>query len=227
MTELPNRNLNLPGRPRLGVGGRKRRYGYVEYGPTEIDTTMGETYSNVFLAKEGHQRPFPHTQTDIWRRQVGRFKNQPTTFLYHPSRNGWNDPLTIMVIVDCLLRLNPRRYVSAAQLTAILQDHYKMISWDQHTVGKVLSDLHSWAQMAERPKGRMAPIERVTWNGSRQYVLDHSLAGWDWLGQAREYLGQAATKLIAIEHHNQIILPRSDEVWDGLADCKWNKALAS
>ena len=52
-------------------------------------------------------RLFPRQATERWRRQMGRFTNQPRGGLQYPTTNGHFDPLSIASLMDLILRSRP------------------------------------------------------------------------------------------------------------------------
>ena len=118
-------------------------------------------YIPTSLAAIHRQTPiFSSLIMDRWRRQAGRFANQPKSAITYPVANGINDPLTWAMLVDALLRLDPDTYINSAPLTAMLEPEYPQIIWDPVTVGRVLSELHLYASALQSMTHGRARLRR-------------------------------------------------------------------
>ena len=153
-------------------------------------------YIPTSLAAIHRQTPiFSSLIMDRWRRQAGRFANQPKSAITYPVANGINDPLTWAMLVDALLRLDPDTYINSAPLTAMLEPEYPQIIWDPVTVGRVLSELHAYARDLERPNkpfDEWCLFDRTANGSTRNYIIAPDEVSRLWLGCVREYLGQQA-----------------------------------
>ena len=155
--------------------------------------------------------------TTEWRRQAGRFPNQPKQKLARPDPARDTDPLTIMLLLDGLLRTNPDAYINAGNLSMHLatdEAQYSQILWNPTVVGRLLSNIHVVAQEVAPPNGGAPLIDRSTYGGQKNYVIQPDIHTWHWLGCLREYYGQLTKQTIAEELLNQAPkILTNDDIW--------------
>ncbi len=97
------------------------------------------------------------------RRSV-RWKSQRLADYRTP--NGIKDPLTFMLVVDALLRIDHQIELRALALAEWMTIHYKQMQFDSKTVGRVLLDLYESLDGA----GNSFLYESRDWKG-RFYLI--------------------------------------------------------
>ena len=201
--------------------GRKRTYQHARY-DEEIRTSHSRfDYTPASLASAITTPPFPAEMTERWRRQAGRFPNQPRTRFYEPTKNGHYHPPTVAMVVDALLRVEADAYLFAGGLVEkVLKQEYRHIIWDPYTVGRILAELQAVAGDKHPPNGGNSPLNRLQWGGATVYVLDPSLASWHWLGAVREQLFHAANDYLEAVWNGEIPT-KSETMWVDLLDIPW------
>lgn len=137
-------------------------------------------------------KPFDRTRRDQWRRQAGWSKRARSQLLIKPNTNGRGDPLTVMLVFDCLMRLETDGLIQANNLTSILIDNYPHMRWDPVTVGTVMSGLADVVD--DRVPGEAPPIIRDRSGGVTYYILSDTPKAREWMGRARDWLAEAAQK---------------------------------
>lgn len=196
-----------------------REQRHSRYSPLQF-TQHGEQYApDALRATPGFPALFPREATERWRRQMGRFTNQPKGPLAYRTPNGTYDPLTIAAVMDCLLRLELGPYINAGNLTFELSRTYDQINWDPITVGKILADLHSFAIELTMPsEHHERPIYVRKRGGVRNYLIHNDPHGWQWLGLVRDYMGQKAE-----EYTRDDVKTRSIELWAPVQTFKYGQ----
>jgi len=127
--------------------------------------------------------------------------NRQARALAHPAIAGLNDPVTITLLLDCLMRLEHDTAMRTHDLVNILDVEYPQILWSAIVVGRILSDL------AEACKGSgitPAPIALQKTGQGNRYIVQISQEGWKWLAKARTLMGQRAERLIEEERGSSI-----------------------
>jgi hypothetical protein len=169
---------------------------------------------------------FDNLMMERWRRQAGRYHNQPKGALAYPHVNGLDDPLTLAMLFDALLRLNPASYVVSAEFADALNEEYPQIRWDPITVGRCLSDIYSMGHelastRPNKPFDSWNPFDR-TQNGSiRYYIIAPDEVSRLWFGKVREYMGCAAMEQARHIRAEGKPLPLRDSLWVPVMDFKW------
>lgn len=138
---------------------------------------------------------FPQTTRERWRGQAGWARRARNRFYHLPTPNGRKDPLSIMLVFDCLMRLETSGVVQGNSLTRILMDNYDQVLWDPITVGRILSSIAvNTEDCGDERDG--APLEREKTNGVTYYVISDNVKTREWMGRAREWLGEVVGQYI-------------------------------
>lgn len=202
----------VPNRP-------KRPLNHSRYAPLEFHNNSDDYAPDALIGAPGWPKLFPRAATERWRRQMGRFTNQPRGALVYPSHNGHFDPLSIAAVVDCILRLEIGPYINAGNLAYELTRHYDQIVWDPVTVGRILSDLVSFAHELKMPSEQHEyPVYLRKHGGIRNYIIHNDPNGWQWLGLVRDYMGNKATEFVR-ENNRE----RSVDLWNPVFDFKYGQ----
>lgn len=168
---------------------------------------------------DGITQPFEKTTVDAWRLQSGRHSQRPRRGLARPTPARDSDPLTIMLLLDAILRTNPDAYLNAGNLTdhIVASGEYRQVMWNGTVVGRLLSCLYDIAGEVTIPNGGTRMIDRVNYGGQRNYILQPDIHTWRWLGCLREHFGQLAAKTIddeiRLQEPNQSLT--SQNIWLG------------
>jgi hypothetical protein len=119
----------------------------------------------------------PETTREKWHREVKA--------LFRPSRNGYNDTLSHLFLIDTLMRLKPDQIIRAAKLRDLLTETRPQMLWDSVTVGRILTELADLA--AERTKKGSVPVlsQGKDRNGT-YFTLTHGTDTYQWLASLRD-----------------------------------------
>ena len=167
----------------------------------------------------GFPQLFPRANVERWRRQMGRFTNQPKGALQYASQNGHFDPLSIAGVLDCILRLEVGPYINAGNLAYELNRNYDNVLWDAVSVGRILSDLASFAMELKMPsEDHQRPIYLRKHGGIRNYIVHNDPNGWQWLGLVRDHFGRTAE-----EYVRDNVRTRTLEVWTPIFKIKYGQ----
>lgn len=154
----------------------------------------------------GDAKVFRTWDTARWRTQA--------SVLSHPSPNSDTDPVTLTLVLDCLLRLEHDTILRATTLVPVLADNYPQIKWDNVTVGKILSSLYEAAQTAPGIAGKPGIEVAKESNGRNVYGVNLSVEFWQWLGAARTIMGTRAERLMRDERDLGRRIRAVDFPWD-------------
>jgi hypothetical protein len=123
-----------------------------------------------------------------------QFKKERQTFFY-PADAGYNDPLTQLCVLDCLMRLDPDATVRSKYLWRFLVNFYPQVKWNPVVVGAVLSEIAMICEDNFKEPSQRPIIKSRDGEGLR-YKLNPTDAGWTWFETMRRYLG---TKTLAVQ----------------------------
>lgn len=217
----------------------KTRYEILQWTP---DSEALKAYNSVSLYRQGH-RPFTQNTVDRWRREAGHTRSASEIVPAWP--NGRNDPASIALVLDCLLRLSPGPNITSAMLVGFLQDQYAQIDWDAVTVGRILGQLVDAAH-DKTPHGtyeggnpdapitheQNAPIYKWRNAGLTQFCIEDNLPARHWLGAARSLAARMARYRLK---NVTTADPTGELVWGPFSDLPygtnpttyWNELLAA
>jgi hypothetical protein len=197
---LPMQAASLPVEPTHAEDSmptRSRRPMSSRQQPMKFSDTAEDYAPSALRATPGWPRLFPRDVTERWRRQMGRFTNQPRGALVYPSPNGHFDPLSIAAVLDCILRLELGTYITGNNLAHELNRSYPQITWDPVTTGKILSDIAGFAAELKLPHEKYEqPFYVRKLGGGRHYLVHDDPHGWQWLGLVRDFMGREAERYI-------------------------------
>lgn len=132
----------------------------------------------------------------------------------YPSKNGYGDPLSVMLVLDTLMRMSPKQVIRSGALTKHLNETCRQVFWDSVTVGRILGDLAEAAREYQRQTASpLCFVEaRRDWLGNLCVIWD-SPEAYTWLGTVRDHIAGKAHEAVnnaraGIEPH-----PRSYSVW--------------
>lgn len=132
------------------------------------------------------------------------------TQLSYPAPNGYNDPLSNLLIIDTLLHLVPGQIVRAKSMKELLQRTRKQITWDAVTIGRALSALAD----ESREEGHRHFRQGKDRHGNF-FVLDTMPEAYQWLHEQRDYLSVVVKNEFEIRARGLQPPARCFSVWDG------------
>jgi hypothetical protein len=115
---------------------------------------------------------------------------------------GWYDPVSIMCVLDLVLRLENDEPFRPQGFVRHLSQEYTQFSWAPITAGRILSDLAE-AALAVDPEN--PPIAKQLTHGGHRYWVNVSPVNWQWLIDARLALGKLAEQTVALEQAGHTI----------------------
>lgn len=142
---------------------------------------------------------------DIPRNTRTKWHNEARS-LTRPTKNGYNDPLTHLLLVDALLRLTPHQLVRAGNLRDLLRVRSPQIMWDSVTIGRILSEL-----TAIGPKHIETGRDRF----GTYFTINHESATYKWLASLRANLSARMAEEIDIISKGNEPPARTFSVWEG------------
>ena len=188
--------------------------------PRLAEPESSDRYGN---GRRGVWNPnLPNPMVLRWKRQVWRAERQVRTMVYYPSKNGFNDPLTITCLLDLLIRMEPATFLNAPVLVDFLEDEYPQIVWDAVTVGRIMKALVEEAAITERPNNQPAPIIEYRYSDGRVYMINPSPGNHYWLCQLREYFGRCAEKY-ARDLRGDEPPSRDGQIWADVTTLPWGE----
>lgn len=133
--------------------------------------------------------------------------------LKHRSRSGFNDPMSVALVIDAMLNSFPKAYLRATYVTLWLNRNRPDFIWEPITVGRIMGEIVDVC--AESFPGSDAlPVDRGTdWRG--HYVVigaDGSNRGRLWLMKLLNGLLPKVAEQVEAEQDG-IVANRSESVW--------------
>lgn len=165
---------------------RPRKYRHISNDRCRL-ADHDNTYQPDSMYEKG-LKLFKQSERFRWREQAGWARRGRNRFHHLPTKNGRNDPLSVELVFDCLMRLNTDGIVQANNFTRILIDNYDQVLWDPVTVGVILTGLATVTD--DRGAPGSPPITREKSGGVVHYVISDAVATREWMGRAREWLGE-------------------------------------
>lgn len=203
--------------------GRPRKFGHIVYGDFR--------WAGAVWNPDSQYRPdpgesmvdvtWPQALRDKWRRQAGLFQNQPKQHLYERASDNPNRPFAVAIVLDALMRLDPRGGIVPSDFARELNIRYPFFLFHANTVGKILAGLLVEAHNQPRPDQGFSPMESVRAGGTTTYYLDPNNASWIWLANQREWWGDEAERWMKMAAETGAY-PEEDP-WQAIPDFEWNK----
>lgn len=139
--------------------------------------------------------------TDKWRYEGWRYERQPRIGLQMPQINGYECPISFLLVVDALMRTDPKAEIYASTFTDLLRGEFPHIIWDSQTVGRLLSrvaelSMESRSHRARHPQG-VEPAQflvREEVSGLYRYILFAGAGNQLWAGTVREFMSRWVAK---------------------------------
>lgn len=133
--------------------------------------------------------------------------------LKHRVRSGFNDPLSVALVLDAMVCANPNAYLRASYLTPWLNRNRTDFIWEPITIGRIMGEVVDVA--AETFAGyKYYPVDRGTdWRG--HYIVidpDGGHEGRLWLMRLIDRLLPKCAEVMEVERDGTIVM-RSDSVW--------------
>lgn len=133
--------------------------------------------------------------------------------LKHRTRSGFNDPMSVFLVIDAMLSAFPGSYLRSMYLSLWLNRNRPDFIWEPITVGRIMGEIVDVA--AETFEGmERFPVDRGTdWRG--HYIVidpDGGYTGRLWLYKLRQRLIEKCQALLDAEFDGEVPA-RSDSVW--------------
>ena len=122
------------------------------------------------------QVAIPKTTRERWHDEV---KN-----LFRPSRNGYNDSLSHLLLIDTLMRLKPDQIIRAGKLRDLLAKNSPQLIWDSVTVGRMLTELSDIAG-EDAKKGQKPHITQARDRYGAYFLISYGPDTYQWLADLR------------------------------------------
>lgn len=147
----------------------------------------------------------PRSKRERWHKEARE--------LMHPAKNGYNDPLSHLLLIDTLLRLRHGQQIRAAALKDLLNKDRPQLLWDSVTVGRILTELTDMAAH------RGATDQHLTSARDRFgtfFIISDTPAAYVWLVAKRDYLSDKVREIKTMEKRGLDMDDRSLSVWEAL-----------
>jgi len=142
-------------------------------------------------------------ETRTWQHQV------QTSF--HPSRAGHNDPLSVMLVLDTLMRIRPSDMIRAKYLVGLLRQLHPHLIWNTVTVGHILGELSELAEEAFEDTERRPLIQKRDFQ-SNFWQITVTADAWKWFSSLRTLIGKLNADSLARELRGEDVR-RDTSVW--------------
>jgi len=141
--------------------------------------------------------------------------------LAHPVPAGWWDPVSIALVLDCLLRLEHDTVIRARHLVQLMNAEYPQMSWNPTVVGRIMSDLAE----ASLASGATAepPIDRFRASHGHQFIVNVNSLNWRWLIGVRRAVADYAETVIREERALGEFSPRRNFPFDVISQVRWGE----
>jgi hypothetical protein len=133
--------------------------------------------------------------------------------LKHRARSGFNDPLSVALVLDALIHSFPAAYVRATYLTLWLNRNRSDFIWEPITVGRILGEIVDVS--AETFAGsEPLPVDRGTdWRGHYMVIdPDGGATGRLWLMKLLSGLVRKCEEVVEDEEDG-VVAARNGSVW--------------
>lgn len=131
----------------------------------------------------------------------------------HRTRAGYNDPMSVLMVVDAMLHSFPRAYLRSLQMSLWLNRNRHDFIWEPVTIGRIMAEIVDLAIDTFGDRAQY-PVDRgVDWRG--HYVVIDPQGGHEgrlWLMRLRNRLTVKVEALMEAEDEGES-LPRFDSVW--------------
>lgn len=184
---------------------RPRKYAQIQSDRCRLSDT-----DNLYIPEKlfhAGLRPFAANMVADWRKQAGWGKRGRPGYFHKPTPNGKTDPLSILLVFDCLMRMETDGLITANALTRILIDNYDQVTWDPTTVGSILAGI---ADVVDDvlPDGHQPPLVRDRSHGITYYIVNDTYNAREWMGRARNHLAEVARRDIEATRAGELNLER-------------------
>lgn len=145
--------------------------------PHGLDALELESDSGYIPRSLRDQVAIPKSLREKWHDEVRN--------LFRPSRNGYNDSLSHLFLIDTLMRLKPDQIIRAGKLRDLLAKERPQVVWDAVTVGRMLNEL---VDLAEEHAGKRAkpPLTSGRDRYGNYFLLTPGPATYEWLMGLRQ-----------------------------------------
>ena len=154
------------------------------------------------------------TSVDIPRHRREKWQKEAKE-LQRATKNGYNDPLSHLLLIDTLMRLKPYQLIRASNLRDLLSELRPQVIWDSVTVGRILNKLTDLA-FENRTAGRPVAITRNRDREGTYFRLDPDRSTYAWLGSLREEASTIMTEEKRFESRGVQPPTRKFSVWEAM-----------
>ena len=206
---------------------RPKRYRHIRTDDLEIikPTDSGSPYWPMSLRRLGHHTMIPKSRSDHWRQQAGwHTAGRPgrPNFISLPIPNGRKDPLSIMLVFDALMRVEPDSTIHANNLTRMLWDHYSHVAWDAVTVGAILNQLYeAFVDVGDGTEGDEQVLGKWRTSGLAQYAIIDTIPTRLWMGKVRDVAGDLAHRWSQSVFAGEPDLSLREQMTDEMGNVEW------
>jgi hypothetical protein len=124
--------------------------------------------------------------------------NRMVNNVFHRARNGINDPLSQMLVIDALIRHRPGVRLRARYMTRHLRATKPYFIWDTQIIGRILGSLHDKSIVAYTPY-RWLPIKASNDQTGTIYFLTRHPETYRWLWKVMMQLRQISEDTMLAE----------------------------
>lgn len=149
------------------------------------------------------ERLFSQNATDRWQdAAVG------TRSVRHPRPAHWADPLCMMLVIDCLMKMDVHSEITSVGLCEYLDKWYHDYIWHPKQVGRILVTLHDNQELAGSPRfGPWRPLNSFMPRGTRSFALYPHRDTYVFLAEVRQRCETFSRKVVAKERRTGVHQP--------------------
>jgi hypothetical protein len=132
-------------------------------------------------------------------------------FLVPRHQGSWNDPLTVTLVLDAILQIEPRTIIRSRRFEPILNNAFPRVAFEKQTVGRIINELSEIVMTCPTVSTTDAPLRLGRDYHGLLWEWDPTLANLAALYQMRDYIGALALLQSRDPNYN---LTRTPSVWE-------------
>lgn len=204
--------------------GRKKKFGHVVHANLVLQDVPWDKPRYLPRGMPwGDEGFWGAERIDKWRRQSGTYRSQPRQHIWFRTPGYPSNPGAVAIVLDLLLRLDPKGEITATELSEYLNKNYQSFLFNAVGVGKIMTNLLAEGAMTERGPYAHPPIGRIMSGGAAIYSLMPDKNAWLWLGHQREWWGDKAEEWMkTVETTREF---PTENPWDEVPDFEWGVAM--
>lgn len=161
----------------------------------------------------GYDPPELRTEAALPRHEREAWSRERRTIVIR-AKNGYNDTVSHLLLVDSLLVLRPGQMIRANGLRDILNVDCPQLIWDATTVGRILGEI---ADLAKEANPKHPPVTRDRDRFGHYFRIETTRQAYDWLHELRRHLRERAAEEIKFQDRGLPLPARNVSVYADMA----------